>query len=57
MCLTRMLSEPDSSLKYENVGLQGEITAYQAQLQVSQNRIAELVERYVDYCRNPIKTT
>ena len=72
MCLTRMLSEPDSSLKYENVGLQGEITAYQAQLQVSQNialrpqsgrrshlstlcRIAELVERYVDHCRNPSK--
>ena len=45
------------AIEYENVGLQGEITAYQAQLQVSQNRIAELVERYVDYCRNPIKTT
>ena len=45
------------AIENENVGLQGEITAYQAQLQVSQNRIAELVERYVDYCRNPIKTT
>ena len=45
------------AIEFENVGLQGEITAYQAQLQVSQNRIAELVERYVDYCRNPIKTT
>ena len=45
------------AIEYENVGLQGEITAYQAQLQESQKRIAELVERYVDYCRNPIKTT
>ena len=43
------------TIEYENVGLQGEIRAYQAQLQVSQNRIAELVERYVDYCRNPGK--
>ena len=34
------------AIEYENVGLQVEITAYQAQLQVSQNRIAELVERY-----------
>ena len=42
------------AIENENVGLQGEITAYQAQLQVSQNRIAELVERYVDYCRNLI---
>ena len=42
-------------IEYENVDLQGEITAYQAQLQVSQNRIAELVERYVDHCRNPSK--
>ena len=32
-----------------------EITAYQAQLHVSQNRITELVERYVDHCRNPSK--
>ena len=64
MCPTRILSELDSSLKYENVGLQGEITAYQAKLQVSQNivlrlstlcRITELVERYVDHCRNPSK--
>ena len=39
----------------ENAGVQGEITAYQAQLQVSQNIITELVERYVDYCRNPSK--
>ena len=43
------------AIEYENVGLQGEITAYQAQLQVSQNRITELVERYVDHCRNPSK--
>ena len=43
------------AIEYENVGLQGEIRAYQAQLQVSQNRIAELVERYVDHCRNPSK--
>ena len=43
------------AIENENVGLQGEITAYQAQLQVSQNRIAKLVERYVDYCRNPSK--
>ena len=43
------------AIEYENVGLQGEITAYQAQLQVSQNRIAELAERYVDHCRNPSK--
>ena len=52
------------AIENENVGLQGEITAYQAQLQVSQNialrlstlcRIAELVERYVDHCRNPSK--
>ena len=43
------------AIDYENVGLQGEITAYQAQLQVSQNRITELVERYVDHCRNPSK--
>ena len=43
------------TIEYENVGLQGEIRAYQAQLQVSQNRIAELVERYVDHCRNPSK--
>ena len=47
------------AIEYESLGLQGEITAYQAQLQVSQNialrfstlyRIAELVERYVDHC-------
>ena len=31
------------AIEYENVGLQGEITAYQAQLQVSQNRIEDLV--------------
>ena len=43
------------AIENENVGLQGEITAYQTQLQVSQNRITELVERYVDYCRNPSK--
>ena len=43
------------AIENKNAGLQGEITAYQAQLQVSQNRITELVERYVDYCRNPGK--
>ena len=43
------------AIEYENVGLQVEITAYQAQLQVSQNRIAELVVRYVDHCRNSSK--
>ena len=32
-----MLSELDSSRKYENVGFEGEITAHQAQLQVSRN--------------------
>ena len=31
------------AIEYENVGLQGEITAYQAQLQVSQNRIEDLI--------------
>ena len=43
------------AIQNKNVGLQGEITAYQAQLQVSQNRITELVERYVDLCINPSK--
>ena len=53
--LQQAVEEQDNriqAIEYENVGLQGEITAYQAQLQVSQNRIAELVERYVDHCRN-----
>ena len=31
------------AIEYENVGLQGKITAYQAQLQVSQNRIEDLI--------------
>ena len=56
--LQQVVEERDDRLQvieYENVGLQGEITAYQAQLQVSQNIIAELVERYVDHCRNPSK--
>ena len=39
----KLLEDRDNriqAIEYENVGLQGEITAYQAQLQVSQNRIA-----------------
>ena len=43
------------AIKYENVGLQGEIRAKDQQIEASQNRIAELVERYVDHCRNPSK--
>ena len=41
------------AIEYENVGLQGEIRAKDQQIEASQNRIAKLVERYVDYCRNP----
>ena len=36
----KLLEDRDNriqAIEYENVGLQGEITAYQAQLQVSQN--------------------
>ena len=54
----KAIEERDNRIKaidIQNVGLHGEIRAYQAQLQVSLNRITELVERYVDYCRNPGK--
>ena len=54
----KLLEDRDNriqAIEYENVGLQGETTAYQAQLQVSQNRITELVERHVDHCRNTSK--
>ena len=52
------------AIEYKNVGLQGEIRAKDQQIEASQNialrlstlcRIAELVERYVDHCRNPSK--
>ena len=52
------------AIEYENVGLQGKIRAKDQQIEASQNialrlstlcKIAELVERYVDLCRNPIK--
>ena len=43
------------AIEYENVGLQGEIRAKDRQIEANQNRIAELVERYVDQCRNPSK--
>ena len=52
------------AIEYENAGLQGEIRAKDQQIEASQNialrlstlcRIAELVERYVDHCRNPSK--
>ena len=39
----------------ENIGLLGESRAKDRQIEASQNRIAELVERYVDHCRNPSK--
>ena len=42
----KLLEDRDNriqAIKYENVGLQGEITAYQAQLQVIQNRIEDLI--------------
>ena len=54
------------AIEYENVELQGQITAYQAQLQVSQNialwlstlcRIAELVESMWITVEIPVKTT
>ena len=41
------------AIEYENIGLQGEIRAYQEQLQRSQNRVTELSERHVDHARNP----
>ena len=52
------------AIEYKNIGLQGEIRAKDQQIEASQNialrlstlcRIAELVERYVDHCRNPSK--
>ena len=43
------------AIEYENAGLQCEIRAKDQQIEASQNRIAELVERYVDHCRNPSK--
>ena len=45
------------AIEYKNVGLQSEIRAKDQQIEASQNRIAELVERYVDHCRNPSKGT
>ena len=41
------------AIEYENVGLQGEIKAKDQQIEASQNKIAEPVERYVDHCRSP----
>ena len=43
------------TMEYENVGLQGEIRTKDQQIEASQERIAELAERYVDHCRNPSK--
>ena len=43
------------AIEYENAGLQGEIRVKDQQIEASQNRIAQLLERYVDYCRNPGK--
>ena len=43
------------AIECENVGLQGEIKPKDQQIEASQNKIAELVERYVDHCRNPSK--
>ena len=52
------------AIEYENVGLQGEIRTKYQQIEACQNialrlstlcRIAELVERYMDHCRNPSK--
>ena len=43
------------AIEYKNVGLQGEIRAKDKQIEASQNRIAEIVERHVDNCRNPSK--
>ena len=41
------------AIEYENVGLQGEIKAKDQQIEASQHKIAEPVERYVDHCRSP----
>ena len=43
------------AIELENVGLQGKIRVKDQQIEASQNKIAELVERYVDHCRNPSK--
>ena len=43
------------AIELENVGLQGKIRVKDQQIEASQNKIAELVERYVDHCRSPSK--
>ena len=40
------------AIEYKNIGPQGEIRAYQEQLQRSQNRVTELGQRHVDHARN-----
>ena len=51
----RQLDQRATQLQLNNTGLQGEITAMGREIERRQTEIAELRQRYVDYCRDPGK--